>query len=246
MTILTTTQLSEKLAGGDSYIRTKNNIVKGLAITTKLNPEAPEIIVVGNGVNIKKRARLFVEQQEYVPVYLKKAANSWKFLGKYKADIFSQDPEVIEKHRKHRTAETVSGILFLSAEDSYEVEVNSSSFPDPLRRKKVELAAIEYVIAHYENQGYSISDRQSDNCGYDLFAEKNKAVVKIEVKGTSLDEQRFFLSRNERAKSVDPLWRLAIVSNALDTPELSIYSAEEMEKAFNFEPLCWECRISQI
>ncbi|WP_111638939.1 DUF3883 domain-containing protein [Marinomonas shanghaiensis] len=245
MTILTTPDLAERLAGGDSYIRTKNNVVKGLAITTELNPEAPEVIVVGNGVRIKENARLFLEQQEYVPVYLKQAVNAWKLLGKYKADKYSQDPKIIERHRQHRPAEKVDGILFLSAEESYDIEVTSPSFPDLQKRKKVELAAIDYVVTHYECQGYSVSDRQSDNCGYDLFAKMGKVVLKIEVKGTSLDEQRFFLSRNERAMSVDPLWRLAIVSNALDNPELSIYNTEEMEKIFNFEPLCWECRIPQ-
>ena len=245
MTILTNPELAEKLAGGDSYFRTKNNVVKGLAITTELNPEAPEVIVVGNGVNIRKNARLFLEQQEYVPVYLKQAVNAWKLLGKYKADKYSQDPKTIEKHRQHRPAEKVDGILFLSAEESYDVEVTSPGFPDPQKRKKVELAAIDYVVTHYKCQGYSVSDRQSDNCGYDLFAEKGKSVLKIEVKGASLDEQRFFLSRNERAKSVDPQWRLAIVSNALDNPELFIYSTEEMEKVFDFKPLCWECRIPQ-
>ncbi len=245
MTILTTPELAEKLAGGDSYIRTKDKIVKGLAITTELNPEAPEVIVVGSGTRIKANARLFLEQQEYVPVYLKQAVNAWKFLGKYKADRYSQDPKVIEKHRQHRPTEDVDGILFLSAEVSYEVEVTSRSFPDPEKRKKVELAAIEHVVTHYESKGYSVSDRQSDNCGYDLFVKKGKSVLKVEVKGTSLDEQRFFLSRNERVKSVDPQWRLAIVSNALDNPELSVYNTKEMEKAFDFEPLCWECRIPQ-
>ncbi|MCT7944161.1 DUF3883 domain-containing protein [Shewanella septentrionalis] len=245
MTILTTPELAEKLAGGDSYIRTKDNVVKGLAITTELNPEAPEVIVVGNGPRIKANARLFLEQQEYVPVYLKQAVNAWKFLGKYKADRYSQDPKVIEQHRQHRPSEKVDGILFLSTEVSYDVEVTYPSFPAPEKRKKVELAAIEYVVTHYERQGYSVSDRQSDNCGYDLFVEKGKSVLKIEVKGTSFDEQRFFLSRNERAKSVDPLWRLAVVSSALDNPELSIYNTAEMEKTFGFEPLCWECRLPQ-
>jgi hypothetical protein len=171
--------------------------------------------------------------------------NAWKLLGKYKADKYSQNPIIIEKHRLHRPAEKVDGILFLSAEESYDVEVTSSNFPDPQKCKKVELAAIDYVVNHYKYQGYSVSDLQSDNCGYDLFAEKGKTILKIEVKGTSLDEKCFFLSRNERTKSVDPQWRLAIVSNALDNPELFIYSTEEMEKVFDFKPLCWECRIPQ-
>ena len=84
MDILTTKQLAEELAGGDSYIRTKKNIVKGLAITTDLNPEAPEIIVVGSGPRKIANAKLFVFQKQYVPVYVKQAVNAWKFMGKYK------------------------------------------------------------------------------------------------------------------------------------------------------------------
>ena len=230
MTILTTQELVEKFAGGDSYIRTKDNVVKGLAITTELNPEAPEIIVVGSGTRIKANARLFLEQQEYLPVYLKQAVNAWKFLGRYKADRYSQDPKVIKKHRQHRPTEDVDGILFLSAEVSYDVDVTSRSFLDPEKRKKVELAAIKYVVAYYVSLGYSVTERQSDNCGYDLFVKKGKSVLKVEVKGTSLDEQRFFLSRNERVKSVDPQWRFAIVSNALDNPDLSVYNTKKWKR----------------
>jgi hypothetical protein len=245
METLTTAELAEKIAGGDSYIRTKNKLVKGLAITIDKNPEAPEVIVVGIGVRIKANARLFLEQREYVPVYIKQSVNAWKYLGKYKADSYSQDSKIIEKHRKHRRIEDIDGILFLSAEENFEIKVLSRTFPNPEKRKKVELAAIDFVTGLYVRQGYSVTDRQSDNCGYDLFVEKGKVFLKIEVKGTSLGEQRFFLSRNERSKSVDPQWRLAIVANALITPELSVYNTTEMESVFNFEPLCWECIVPQ-
>ncbi|WP_412513619.1 hypothetical protein [Shewanella indica] len=44
MTILTTPELAEKLAGGDSYIRTKGKIVKGLG-KVRISPRC-EIIVL--------------------------------------------------------------------------------------------------------------------------------------------------------------------------------------------------------
>ena len=243
MDILTTKQLAEELAGGDSYIRTKKNIVKGLAITTDLNPEAPEIIVVGSGPRKIANAKLFVSQKQYVPVYVKQAVNAWKYMGKYKADRYSQDLDIIEKHRKSRPLAGLDGVLFLSPEPEDTVSVQPKNFPDPIQRKKVESAAINYVVAYFTNQGYKIIDRQKDNCGYDLFIEKGKKCLKIEVKGTSLNEQRFFLSRNERKHSVDPNWRLAIVSDALTTPVLAFYNAREMEEEFDLEPLCWECKL---
>lgn len=245
MKTLTTDELAQELAGGDSYIRTKNNVVKGLAVTTDKNPEAPEIIVVGTGVRIIANAKLLLEQQQYVPVYVKQAVNSWRYLGTYKADSYSQDPKVIEKHRKHRPSEGIDGILFLSSSDELTVNVSAPSFPDAETRKKIELAAVQYVTAHYEKIGYSITDRQKDNCGYDLLVESDDETLKIEVKGTSAVEKRFFISRNERSKSADPLWRLAIVTNTLSSPKLEIFNSCEMEQTFNFDALCWECTAEQ-
>ena len=241
MKTITNKELALKLAGGDSYIRTKDNIVQGLAITTDKNPEAPEIIVVGVGPKIVSNAKLFLEQQQYVPVYVKQAVKEWKYLGEYKADNYSQDIEVIEKHRKHRAIRDVNGILFLSSKDDLRIEITSTLFPDQETKKKVEVSAINFVSLYYENLGFIVTDRQKDNCGYDLLVEKSKEVLKIEVKGTSLSKQRFFLSRNERAKSADPLWRLVIVVNALLEPELEVFNTTEMENKFNFDALSWEC-----
>lgn len=242
---LTTKELANKLAGGDSYIRTKNNLVKGLAITTDLNPEAPDIIIVGTGPNVIKNAKLFLEQQQYVPVYVKQSVNLWKYLGNYRADNYSQDPIVIEKHRKNRPIESIDGILFLSSDDKIIVNISSPSLPDTETRKKVEMAAINFVRTHYSDAGYCVTDRQQENCGYDLLVENERETLKIEVKGTSSIDKHFFLSRNERSKSADPLWRLAIVTNALSNPDLEVLNTKQMESMFNFDALCWECTSAQ-
>jgi hypothetical protein len=241
MKTLTTRELAIELAGGDTFIRTKSNVVKGLAITTEKNPEAPDIIVVGKGVRIVANAKLFLQQQHYVPVYVKQAVNAWKYLGDYKADHYSRDTKVIEKHRKHRPNESVDGILFLSSSDNLIIDVSSPSFPDIETRKRIEVLAVYHVTDHFEKMGYRVTDRQKDNCGYDLLIEKEDAALKIEVKGTSGVEKRFFLSRNERYKSADPLWRLAIVTGALSNPSIDIFTSWEMDSIFNFNALCWEC-----
>jgi hypothetical protein len=201
--------------------------------------------VAGKGQRIVANAKLFVKSGKYVPVYIKQKVNQWKFFGNYKAKKYSQDPIEIEKHRKHRLAKNVDGILFLVAEDNIEISVKSSrSFPDTETKKKIELAAIKSVTSYYENLGYTVTDCQPDNCGYDLFIEGKNKTIKVEVKGTASSEQRFFISRNERARSVDPLWRLAIVTEALIQPTLEIIDASTMENRFNFESLCWECTTS--
>lgn len=45
MKTIDTQELASRLAGGDCYIRTKNGEVKGLAVTVRRNPEAPEVII---------------------------------------------------------------------------------------------------------------------------------------------------------------------------------------------------------
>jgi hypothetical protein len=108
----------EKLtAGGRSYIRTKDNIVVGLAITKQKNPEASNIVVVGDGPGIIKNAQLFVDQNEYVPTYLKLGSNQWLYKGEYKVKRYSDEDVDIRNHHKHRPRNKVKGILFLEKKE---------------------------------------------------------------------------------------------------------------------------------
>lgn len=116
MKAFTTEEVARLLAGGYSFIRTKNNIVLGLAITYDKNPEGPEVIVVGRGPILEKKALLLEEQKCHVPVYVKKAVNCWIYLGKYRAIKYDTTKETIERHRKKRPRKDISGILFLSAQ----------------------------------------------------------------------------------------------------------------------------------
>lgn len=60
-----------------------------------------------------KNAQLFIEQNEYVPTYLKLGNNQWIYKGEFKVDYYSDKSSYIENHRKHRLPSVVSGILFL-------------------------------------------------------------------------------------------------------------------------------------
>ena len=109
----TAKEVAAKTAGGDSYIRTRNNVVRGLAVTLDLNPEAPDIIIVGVGTRIKANAELFNETLTPVKIFIKRETDKWEYVGKYKVKHFSKSATDIEKYRKHRLSSDVSGILFL-------------------------------------------------------------------------------------------------------------------------------------
>ena len=113
----TAEEVANLTAGGRSYIRTKNNVVKGLAITKQKNPEAPKTVIVGVGPTIMKNAQLFIEQNEYVPTYLKLGNNQWIYKGEFRVDYYSDKSSDIKEHRKHRPVSDVSGILFLKKKE---------------------------------------------------------------------------------------------------------------------------------
>ena len=91
--------------------------------------------------------KLFLAQKTYVPVYVKQDVDEWKYMDEYKADSYSQDPVVIEKHRKHRALNDVSGILFLSSKDN--VEVKSPIFPASKTKPQLETSAIKSIINYF-------------------------------------------------------------------------------------------------
>src|SRR2546426_1291277 len=67
---VTTNELAGLTAGGDDYIRTKRNEVKGLALRLDLNPDAPDAVVFGKGPQIEARAQRLVESGLTGPTYV--------------------------------------------------------------------------------------------------------------------------------------------------------------------------------
>jgi hypothetical protein len=61
----------------------------------------------------------------------------------------------------------------------------------------------------------------------------------VEVKGTSLLGESFFISRNEYLYIDDPRWRLALVTDALNEATLRLLNAHAVRRQFTFEPMTW-------
>lgn len=239
-----TNGLARLTAGGDDYIRTKDGKVKGLALRLDLNEGAPEVIVVGKGPRIQGRAKLLIDTPHAVPTYVKRGTNAWEYLGQYRATAYRTDRSTIEQYRGARIAADIAGILFLESAEAVSVTVRGGGFADPQTRREIELAAIHYVTRELERQGFTVEDRQRENCGYDLLARRGQEELLYEVKGTDAITPRFFISRNERkCSNLNQNWRLAVVTSARVTPSLLVLTSEEMEDRFNFECLAWECTI---
>ena len=105
---------------------------------------------------------------------------------------------------------------------------------DAEARKKVELAAIEYVTKEYQSLGYKITSREKENIGWDLDAEKGGNKLKLEVKGIAQSQISVHISANE-FKSMDTNkndYRLCVVTNALKNPILITFIWVEGEEAW--------------
>ena len=92
--------------------------------------------------------------------------------------------------------------------------------PDPARRARVEQAAVDFVIAHYEGRGFECDSVEKDNKGWDLEVTRGAVKLLVEVKGCSGDCRQVELTPNEYAamgrRRHREIYRLAVVTRALE------------------------------
>ncbi|CAN7171599.1 DUF3883 domain-containing protein [Terrabacter sp. LjRoot27] len=69
---------------------------------------------------------------------------------------------------------------------------------DPERRKKIEDAAQDWLMDHYRDQGFHVTDTRIGN-PFDAVAEKHGAVLYLEAKGTTGQGATVLVTRNEVA-----------------------------------------------
>ena len=107
---------------------------------------------------------------------------------------------------------------------------------DPVLRAKVEKAAIECVTEYYKGKGYECVSVEPDNKGWDLEFTRGAVNLLVEVKGCSGDARQVELTPNEYAAMLNrhlrDVYRLAVVTRALDKPRLSIVSFNGSDKTW--------------
>lgn len=106
---------------------------------------------------------------------------------------------------------------------------------DPEKRMKVEQAAIEYVKAHYKGKGFgACRSVEKDNIGWDLEFTRGSVDLLVEVKGCSGPNATVELTPNEwkAMQQKKHQYRLAIVTDALGTPKLTIVSYNGSDKSW--------------
>ena len=107
--------LSDALGGSQqAYLPRQGAKVLYAAVTRESNPEAPRVILAGDGPEIAESARLFAQQSQAVPVFIKQEVNAWEFVGSYRVRSSSENPTVLEEYRRRSGREDrLTRVLFL-------------------------------------------------------------------------------------------------------------------------------------
>ncbi len=128
--------------------------------------------------------------------------------------------------------------------DDTQVTISKSGagFGTAEQNKKTEIAGMVAAMKHYKKLDYEVKDVSKYNFGWDIVAIPNSGGGKsklVEVKGVSGSEPRILLTRNEYKKAQSEReWELAVVTNALTKPKVTIYTSKEVTK--HSDVLTWQ------
>jgi hypothetical protein len=112
--ILTRDQLSHFVgAGGDSCFLHKQKAVVAIAMNPVLNPDAPEILLVGRGPMKERYAATLLASDDFVPTFVKCGVNQWEYVGEFKAEKIKRDKDLISEHSKRSGRYDIWGVLYL-------------------------------------------------------------------------------------------------------------------------------------
>lgn len=89
-----------------------DDVVAG-CFTFELNPEAPAVVLAGNGQEVMRWADKFCKQKGDIPVFVRSGKEEWLYCGRYLLERPSTNPEEIRTHSALAKRTDVYKLLFL-------------------------------------------------------------------------------------------------------------------------------------
>jgi hypothetical protein len=107
-------QIHDLLGGGvQDYLPHKNGRVVCGCFKKDTNPDAPNVVLPGDGPKIQKWAKVFREQNYPVPIFIKKDINKWEYVGDYQVKGWTDKSSDIFHYAKTSGRNDVTSVLFL-------------------------------------------------------------------------------------------------------------------------------------
>ncbi|HID69162.1 MAG TPA: hypothetical protein EYP35_01575 [Desulfobacterales bacterium] len=94
-----------------SYLPTKNRIVTCICLSKEMNPDAPHIILAGQGKIIFRSAKWLVSHGNKLPVFIKESPNNWIYQGSFKVKKSVTDKNEIQKNYRLAGREDVQMVI---------------------------------------------------------------------------------------------------------------------------------------
>ena len=118
------------------------------------------------------------------------------------------------------------------------------SFADPDVNQRVRDAAREFVIAAFEERGWTVMPVHDIGEGFDLHCILGDDHLHVVVKGTPHDTLEFMLTELEYVRAErDEHFALCVVTAALaDRPALTTFNGDDLYDLFDARPLNWAFR----
>jgi hypothetical protein len=95
------------------YLLHRDGKVVAGCFTLEINPEAPLVILAGDGPQIREWADLFCAQTSSIPVCVKSGLGEWLCCGNFKLVRSSTDPAEIARHSAQARRSDVYKLFFL-------------------------------------------------------------------------------------------------------------------------------------
>jgi hypothetical protein len=102
-------------AGGSkqSYLPTAGGRVVAACLKSKTNPDAPRIILPGQGKGIERAAEILIGQGTAIPIFVKRRVNEWEYVGDYKVDRWSEDAAEIEAQSQRSGRDDITRVIYM-------------------------------------------------------------------------------------------------------------------------------------
>jgi hypothetical protein len=98
---------------GHGYLRFDGGRAVCAGLLPKLNPDAPQVILVGEGLLREKWARILCTQNMPIEVYLKERPNCWEYVGKFEVERWSEAADEIRRHEARARRDDVVRVIYL-------------------------------------------------------------------------------------------------------------------------------------
>jgi hypothetical protein len=86
-----------------------------------MDPDAPEVLLVGQGEDVQKYGARLIDQREPLPIFVKRAANEWEYKGRYVVKSSSSDAADIVRWSARAGRKDVTMVVFMQPAETERV-----------------------------------------------------------------------------------------------------------------------------